>query len=209
MPQTKTPRSDPNALFVQEAVADFESTASAFPSSRYLARAMAGPLRLERAATVAELGPGTGAITQALLEGMSPGATLIAFETNARFCAYLRKYFPDPRLRLVHAGAETLHQYLESMDCAGLDGVASSLSFVFLTETQRHDILGGVAANMARGAVFTQYQYLSTRWADQLRRFARLSPSSFRQLLRRHFRSVESEIVWRNLPPAVVFTCRL
>jgi hypothetical protein len=28
------------------------------------------------------------------------------------------------------------------------------------------------------------------------------------QLLRRHFRSVQRRIVWRNLPPAFVFMCR-
>ncbi len=205
----KTPRSDAHALFVQEAVADFGSTASAFPSSQYLARAMAEPLRLERAATVAELGPGTGAITQTLLGEMPAGSTLIAFETNSRFCAYLRKYLPDPRLELVHAGAETLHEHLQEMECAGLDAVVSSLSFAFLYEAQRHAILDGVAANMARGAVFTQYQYLSTWWADSLRQNVQRRRLSLDRLLHQHFRTVDTEVVWRNLPPAVVFTCRL
>ncbi len=190
-------------------MADFGATASAFPSSKYLARAMAEPLRLERARLVAELGPGTGAITKTLLAEMPAGARLIAFETNARFCAYLRKYFPDPRLDLVHAGAETLNEHLLPMGGTKLDAVASSLSFAFLHESQRHAILDSVAANMAKGAVFTQYQYLSTCWADALRQKVQRRRMSLAHLLRQHFRSVETEIVWRNVPPAVVFTCRM
>ncbi len=74
---------------------DFEQTGAIHPSSRFLARAMTGPLRRARRATAAqalrilEIGPGTGAVTREIARSMGPADELECYEVNARFVSFL------------------------------------------------------------------------------------------------------------------------
>src|SRR3989338_19199 len=120
---------------------------------------MLAPLPLARARTVVEFGPGTGAITRALLDALPRQATLYSFEISPRFRDYLRQKLADPRLVVISAGAE----------CVGEELAAR----------------GGWQLNEGR-----------------IRRFTAA------RLLRQYFSTVAREVVLRNLPPALVFTCR-
>lgn len=198
------------ALFLEEALANYPSVASVAPSSRHLARAMAEPLRHMKAGVVVELGAGTGVITRALLELLPKDATLIAFEINKKFYRYLRRNFNDPRLLLVNACAETLGRHLAQLGLDRVDAVVSSLSFGLMSEKQRHAILSSLLACLDSKSVFLQYHYLPARIVNALpqrRRRDGKGPLNVPRLLHQHFGSVESHIVWRNLPPAFVYAC--
>src|SRR5213595_2109000 len=78
---------------------------SVTPSSRYLAHALAEHIS-PSASCVAELGPGTGPVTRAILERAGPATSVIAFETEPLFCAWLQRAVLDPRLRIINAPAE-------------------------------------------------------------------------------------------------------
>src|ERR1700680_253815 len=70
------------------------ATGAVTPSGRILARTMARYVEPELPGRVVELGPGTGPVTEALVEhGIDP-ARLILVEFNPRFCALLRARFP-------------------------------------------------------------------------------------------------------------------
>ncbi len=168
---------------------------------------MAEPLRHLRAGVVVELGAGTGVITRALLELLPQDATLIAFEINKKFYRYLRKNFHDPRLLLVNACAETLVQRLAQLGFTRVDAVVSSLSFCLMTEKQRNAILSSVLACMDSRSLFLQYHYLPARIVNALPQPGKNNRLDVPRLLRHHFGSVESRIVWRNLPPAFVYAC--
>ena len=58
--------------FIVEALINFPTVAAISPSSSYLATAMLEPLTLARTRVALELGAGTGAITHALLDQLSP-----------------------------------------------------------------------------------------------------------------------------------------
>ncbi len=196
------------ALFLEEALANYPTVASVAPSSRHLARAMAEPLRKMKAGVVVELGAGTGVITRALLELLPDDVTLIAFEINKKFYRYLRRNFNDRRLLLVNASAETLGQMLAQLGLTRADAVVSSLSFSLMIEKQRNTILSSLLACMDSKTVFLQYHYLPARIVNafpQPRKNGRLNVP---RLLHQHFGSVESRIVWRNLPPALVYACK-
>ena len=64
------------------------------PSSPALARAMAAAVDPERPGPVVELGPGTGPVTEALLERGIAEDRLILVEFDADFCTLLRARFP-------------------------------------------------------------------------------------------------------------------
>jgi phosphatidylethanolamine/phosphatidyl-N-methylethanolamine N-methyltransferase len=190
--------------FALEALADFRTVGAVAPSSRYLTRAMLEPLPLRKARVVVELGPGTGVMTRALLDAMPHDATLLAFEISPRFSDYLRAKVSDSRLVVVNASAETLGEEVRRRGYKRVDAVLSSLALAFMSDQVRHVVLSDLANLLDESGVFTQYHYLhGMQWRNgRLGRFPGAS------LLRRHFRSVQSRIIWRNIPPAFVFDCR-
>lgn len=192
------------AAFVAEALADFVTVGAIAPSSRYLTRAMLRPLPLENARLVVELGPGTGVMTRALLDLLPFDATLLAFEINPRFARHLKSTISDPRLVVINARAEVLQQELSGRGYRHIDAILSSLAMGFMADRQRHALLGGISVSLKKRGIFTQYQYLhSLQLRDR-----QLSHFDLEGLLRLYFRSVQRKIIWRNLPPAFVFTCR-
>ena len=64
------------------------------PSGRLLARTMARYVDIQSDGPVIELGPGTGAITNALVEHGVDQKRLVLLEFNPGFCALLRERFP-------------------------------------------------------------------------------------------------------------------
>jgi len=192
------------AIFAMEALSDFRTVASVAPSSRYLVRAMLQPLPLQRARVVVELGCGTGVMTRALLKLLPSSATLLAFEINPRFTRYLKVMVSDPRLVLIDASAETIRGQLQRRGVEQVDAVVSSLGLAFMPAPQREAFLGELSGLLDDQGVFTQYHYLhGLQFQD-----GRLGRFDIAGLLRRHFRSVQRSVVWRNLPPAYVFICR-
>lgn len=193
------------AIFAMEALSDFRTVASVAPSSRYLVRAMLRPLPLEKARVVVELGCGTGAMTRALLKQLPPDATLLAFEINPRFTRYLKLTVSDPRLVLIDNAAQTVGQELQQRGFQRAEAVLSSLGLAFMPEAERDVFLGDLSSLLTDDGVFTQYHYVHGMQFQN----GQLRPFDMTRLLQRHFGSVEKTIVWRNLPPAYVFVCRV
>ena len=191
-------------MFAEEALADFSTTAAISPSSPQLAAAMLEPLPLAGARVVVELGAGTGVMTRALLEALPAQATLLVFEINRRFYNYLKAHFSDPRLVLIHASAEHLDLELRQRGHHEVDAVVSSLGLGLMSERERQAIFDRLLPFVHDRTVFTQYQYIHALQCKN----GRLSRLDLRPLLGRYFASVESRLIWRNLPPAFVFSCR-
>jgi phosphatidylethanolamine/phosphatidyl-N-methylethanolamine N-methyltransferase len=191
-------------MFAEEALADFSTTAAISPSSPQLAAAMLEPLPLANARVVVELGAGTGVMTRALLNELPPQATLLVFEINLRFYNYLKAHFSDPRLVLIHASAEHVDLELRQRGYAEVDAVVSSLGLGLIPDRERHAILERLLPFVHDRTVFTQYQYIHALQCEngRVRRF------DLRPLLGQYFASVQSRLIWRNLPPAFVFACR-
>jgi phospholipid N-methyltransferase len=190
--------------FAMEALADFRTVGAVAPSSPYLTRALIDPLPLRNARVVVELGCGTGAVTEMLLSQMPSDSVLLAFEINPRFSRYLRKKISDPRLVLINASAETVRNELRLRGYEHADAVASSLALTLMSDRLRDAILSESSGVLRRGGVFSQYLYLhGLQWQE-----GRPQLFAGARVLGRHFRSVEQTIVWRNFPPAFVYSCR-
>src|SRR5258707_3466927 len=65
------------------------------PSGKVLARTMAQYVDIDSTGPVVELGPGTGAITSALIEHGIDQKRLVLVEYNPSFCALLRDRYPQ------------------------------------------------------------------------------------------------------------------
>ena len=199
------------AAFVQEALADFHTTASVTPSSRYLARAMVKALDLAKAKVVVEFGPGTGVMTRELLAAAPEDAQILAFEINTRFVDDLRTEIKDPRLEVIAAGAETASAEFQRRGYARVDAVLSSLGFGMMPENLSREILRDFMPFLDKQSAFTQFQYLQgLRWRQNNGNGrGKVEFFNLQAFLGEYFPTVQTSIVWRNLPPAKVFSCRL
>jgi phospholipid N-methyltransferase len=189
--------------FIIEALTNFPTVAAISPSSSYLASAMLEPLTLANTRVALELGAGTGAITHMLLDQLPPDATLLVFEINPRFFECLQRSISDPRVILINSSVENLDSELRRRGIQQVDAVTSSLGLAFMPEDERQALFQRLSPFLHEKSVFTQYQYIHGLQCVG----GRLRRLNLRPLLSRYFGSVQSKIVWRNLPPAFVFTC--
>ena len=161
------------------------------PSSKLLARTMAQYVAVDSKGPVIELGPGTGAITNALLEHGVDQKRLVLVEYNPGFCALLRDRYPQARV--VQGDAYALRDSLGDLLDAPASAVVSGLPLVTKPMLTRLKLIRDAFAALAPGAPFVQFTYS----------VAPPIPKSLPGV------STEaSERIWMNLPPARVWVYR-
>jgi phosphatidylethanolamine/phosphatidyl-N-methylethanolamine N-methyltransferase len=161
------------------------------PSGRVLARTMASYVDIKSTGPVVELGPGTGAITSALIEHGVDQKRLVLVEYNPGFCALLRDRYPQAKV--VQGDAYTLRDSLRNVLSAPASAVVSGLPLVTKPMLTRLKLIREAFAALAPGAPFVQFTYS----------VAPPIPKSLPGV------STEaSERIWMNLPPARVWVYR-
>jgi phospholipid N-methyltransferase len=161
-------------------------------SSQRLAWAITADLGLERARLVVELGPGTGAMTEAILFRLPAGARLIAVELNPVLAAALARRFPQ--VEVVHAAAAELDRVC---DPGTVDAVVSGLPWTIMPDAVGRRTLDAVTATLGENGRFATFAYLHAAWTPPARRLAARLAEAFTFVRR-------SAVVWPNLPPAFV-----
>jgi phosphatidylethanolamine/phosphatidyl-N-methylethanolamine N-methyltransferase len=161
------------------------------PSGRVLARTMAQYVDIKSSGPVIELGPGTGAITSALIEHGVDQKRLVLVEYNPGFCALLRDRYPHATV--VQGDAYTLRDTLWKVLGVPASAVVSGLPLVTKPMLTRLKLIRDAFAALAPGAPFVQFTYS----------VAPPIPKSLPGV------STEaSERIWMNLPPARVWVYR-
>ena len=161
------------------------------PSSRLLARTMAQYVDVNSKGPVVELGPGTGAITNALIEHGVDQKRLVLVEYNPGFCALLRDRYPQARV--VQGDAYALRESLGDALETPASAVISGLPLVTKPMLMRLKLIRDAFVALAPGAPFVQFTYS----------VAPPIPKSLPGV------STEaSERIWMNLPPARVWVYR-
>jgi phosphatidylethanolamine/phosphatidyl-N-methylethanolamine N-methyltransferase len=161
------------------------------PSGRLLARTMAQYVDIDSTGAVVELGPGTGAITSALIERGIDQKRLVLVEYNPGFCALLRDRYP--LARVVQGDAYRLRDSLRNVLGAPASAVVSGLPLVTKPMQTRLKLIREAFAALAPDAPFVQFTYS----------VAPPIPKSLPGV------STEaSERIWMNLPPARVWVYR-
>ena len=155
------------------------------PSGPQLARAMAAQIRLD--GPVLELGPGTGAITGALLKRVG-AARLTAIEYDPDFATALKTRFPA--MRVIEGDAFDLDKTLGHAEPYA--AIVSGLPLLNFPMEDRHRLLDGIAARLLPGAPFIQFSYGL---------HAPVTPPDG------HIVS-QAAFCWANMPPARVWVYR-
>src|SRR5665647_1305000 len=127
------------------------------PSGRVLARTMAQYVDIDSSGPVVELGPGTGAITSALIERGVDQKRLVLVEYNPGFCALLRDRYPHAKV--VQGDAYALRDSLWNVLNAPASAVVSGLPLVTKPMLTRLKLIRDAFVALAPGAPFVQFTY--------------------------------------------------
>jgi phosphatidylethanolamine/phosphatidyl-N-methylethanolamine N-methyltransferase len=167
------------------------TTGAVTPSSKALARTMAGYIDPDVPGPVIELGPGTGPVTEALVaQGVDP-ARLVLVEFDPAFCRLLRTRFPGAMI--VNGDAYSLKRLLGGLLQQPAAAVVSGLPLFTKPLTTRLRLLFEAFSLMSPGAPFVQFTYHAV--APIPKRLDRV-------------RAEASERIWLNIPPARVWVYR-
>jgi phosphatidylethanolamine/phosphatidyl-N-methylethanolamine N-methyltransferase len=189
--QKKGIRLDDEVRFIRSWIERPLSIGAVTPSGKPLARTMARYVDPASNGPVVELGPGTGPVTEALVEaGVSP-SRLVLVEFNPSFCRILRSRYPDATL--VQGDAYSMRRLLETLLLQPAAAVVSGLPLVTKPITERLRLIRDAFDLMVPGAPFVQFTYSVA--APLPKRIGGFSVEA-------------SERIWMNIPPARVWVYR-
>jgi phosphatidylethanolamine/phosphatidyl-N-methylethanolamine N-methyltransferase len=189
--EKKPLRLDDEVQFIRSWIEKPISTGAVMPSGKALARTMASYVDPKSSGPVIELGPGTGPVTEALVEhGIDP-ARLVLVEFNPTFCRLLRTRYPAATV--VQGDAYRLRRLLETYVREPAAAVVSGLPLVTKPLRTRLRLIADAVGLLAPAAPFIQFTYA-------------MLPPIPKALS--GITAEASELIWLNLPPARVWVYR-
>jgi phosphatidylethanolamine/phosphatidyl-N-methylethanolamine N-methyltransferase len=164
---------------------------SIVPTSSITARKMASVVNIQSSLPVLELGPGTGAITKAILaRGLSP-EKLVAIEYSTDFFNHLvRRY---PAVNFINGDAFDLDKTLGALSGQTFDSVVSGIPLLNFPMQARIALLESLLDRLPRGRPVVQISY------------GAVSPIIARP---ERYHIKHFDFVVRNIPPAQLWIYR-
>ena len=175
-------------VFFKQWLRSPKSMGSILPSSQSLARALANEVAWKPGQYVVELGGGTGAITQGLIERGIPKDRVIVVELETHLFEYLRDRFPESRV--IQGDATRLDEILAHHEINDISTVISGLPMVGMPRPFQKAIVDQAMAAMKQKGFMLQYTY------------SPIDPLPSAQL---NVRGKLARFVLWNLPPAHVW----
>ena len=189
----KALRNDPltdNLRFLRALITRPKHVGAVAPSSRALGRAIADQVDPSRPGAVLELGPGTGAITQALLERGIAAERLTAIEYDADFARGIAARFPG--VQVIQGDAFDLTRTLGSRQSEHFAAIVSGIPLLNFPPARRLAYLDGLVSRLMPGGPLVQFSYGMHAPAP--------APEGYKLNC--------AALVWANLPPARVWVYR-
>lgn len=175
-------------LFLSEWLKSPLTIGAVAPSSKVMARLMTSIVRPDADLPVLELGPGTGVMTEAILErGIAP-SNLLSVEYSSTFVLGLKALFPG--VRFVHGDAFDIKRLVTIAGFERFDSAISSLPLVTTAVDQRIELVDAILNLLPPGRPLIQFSY----------RVIPPVPAVEGCFTARHMATV-----WRNLPPATLW----
>jgi phosphatidylethanolamine/phosphatidyl-N-methylethanolamine N-methyltransferase len=187
----KKPRLDDEVRFLRSWIEKPLHVGAVMPSGKLLARTMAQYVDIASEGPVVELGPGTGAITNALIEQGVDQRRLVLVEYNPGFCALLRERYPQAKV--VQGDAYKLRDSLWGVLQTPASAVVSGLPLVTKPMLTRLKLIRDAFAALAPRSPFIQFTY------SVVPPIPKSLPGVSTEA---------SERIWMNLPPARVWVYR-
>lgn len=183
-----TRRRSANRLHLWRFLMHPDRLASLTPSSPTLCRRVAEQVRRREDEFVVELGPGTGAVTRALLAAGVPADKLIAVEIDRQMARFLRRTYPD--ITVVEGDALDLERSPAAPAVGRVGTVICGIPASLLPIERQRALVRVMFALMPAGRRFLAYSF----------RLASPFPEAQVGLV-----GTRLAFTWRNLPPASVW----
>lgn len=168
-------------------------------SSRTLGDALANTVRWPVRGTVVEAGPGDGAVTESLVAAKPDGVRFLAVELNPACAKALKARLPE--VHVVVDDLANLASICEREQAGRPEVVVATLPWSLLPRNRQLRLANAMLGALAPGGQLLFYIYA------QALPFWRRSP--FARIIASRFAKVEeSPVIWKNLPPAIVVSCR-
>jgi phosphatidylethanolamine/phosphatidyl-N-methylethanolamine N-methyltransferase len=177
--------------FLRGLVANPLSVGAVAPSSVWLARAVAAQVDLDQTGPILELGPGTGAVTEAILDRGVPPDRLTVIEYDPAFAKQIAARFHG--VHVIVGDAFDLGKLLAGRGSQRFSAIVSGIPLLNVTPEKRRALIEGALERLCPGGPFVQFSYgFQAPVSAPIGATARLAA-----------------FVWRNIPPARVWVyCR-
>ncbi len=170
--------------FIKQFILHPRRTGAIVPSSPDLAKAMLEHVDFSKAKQIVELGPGTGAFTHLILQKMRKDAKLTLVELNKDFCKDLSK-INDSRLNIINDDARNLTKHATQADY-----VISGLPMNGFSKKSHRKVLAEIKK-------VTKHAYIQFHYSPLAERY-----------IKEYFSRIQKRTVLKNIPPAIVYTCK-
>lgn len=182
---------DDELHFIKTWATNPKTTGSIVPTGTKLAKSMVSNIRTNSGLPVLELGPGTGAITQAILDHGVKAEKIYALEYSEKFLGKLAHDFPG--VNFIHGDAFDLDASLADVNVDKFDAVISALPLLNFPKTARIALIESLLDRLPPGRPVVQFSY------------GAISPVLAK---RGSFTAEHHDWVMRNVPPARVWLYR-
>lgn len=176
-------------LFFYKFIRTPKAIGSVTPSSRHLANKMVSAVQWNEITSVAELGAGTGVITQAIHRSLKQETKVMLFERDSHLRKQLEQQHPG---FTTHSDAKSIHSVVRQQGLEHVDCIISGLPFANFPQQVRNDLMEQIVNSLKPDGLFIAFQYTL----------------QMKKQLSKHFEIEAIQFVMLNVPPAFVYVCR-
>ena len=178
-----------NLRFIRALITRPKNIGAIVPSSPQLAAAIARQID-PALGPVLEIGPGTGVVSQAILERGVPPEKLTLLEYDEDLAAHVAARFP--RATVIQGDAFDLDKTLGAREPRAFGAIVSGIPLLNHPVARRRALVEGLARRLLPGAPMVQFSYGTS---------APVVPPP-------GFSVARAALVWANIPPARVWIYR-
>ena len=186
-----------NVLFLREYFRNPLAIGSVVPDSQRCVKTLVKHVPFDSARIILEFGCASGTVTQELMERKRDNTMLICFEKNPHFYEALKRTIRGPNVILSGGDVLRASRFLrfQGIPKGTVDCIISTLP---CSNLDYQSILrDSVMPWLKPGGLFVQYMHV----------LSYLKGFSVAPVLSTYFASVQSDFVFSNIPPAIVYHC--
>jgi len=180
-------------LFLKHFFKNPKMTGAIAPSSKHLANEMLKSIDFEKDSVIVEYGPGDGVFTKEIIKQKTDKTILIVIELNGKMYDELHSKYNHKNVYILNDSAENIPDILKDLGLNSIDYIVSGIPFTSIDKSISDNIFKNTIKCMGFKSKFITFQYSKVK----LKMFLNF------------FGEIKIKKVWRNIPPAYVFTCQV